>query len=142
MTIQSRYARPRSAITGTLPEADISTGSGLGRAMRTLAYLALLQNFVRIQALKMALIGATIIMLTEGSSMAATITVHARYETHRYDGRRPMIKLVVTALVAAIMVTALALAAHAQTGTVPLPPIELDQPYTGRLIIHTFRQHG
>ena len=43
--------------------------------MRTLAYLALLQNFVRIQALKTALIGATIIMLTEGSSMAATITV-------------------------------------------------------------------
>ena len=67
----------------------------LGGAMRTLAYLALLQNFVRIQALKMALIGATIIMLTEGSSMAATITVHARHETHRYDGRRPMIKLVV-----------------------------------------------
>jgi hypothetical protein len=29
------------------------------------------------QALKMALIGATIIVLTEGSSMAATITVHA-----------------------------------------------------------------
>lgn len=106
--------------------------------MITLAYLALLQNFVRIQALKMALIGATIIMLTEGSSMAATITVHARHETHRYDGRRPMIKLVVTALVAAIMVIALALAARAQTGTVPLPPIEFDRPYTGRLIIHTF----
>ena len=82
--------------------------------MITLAYLALLQNFVRIQALKMALIGATIIMLTEGSSMAATITVHARHETHRYDGRRPMIKLVVTALVAAIMVIALALAARAK----------------------------
>ncbi len=31
----------------------------------------------RIQALKMALIGAAIIMLAEGSSMAATITVHA-----------------------------------------------------------------
>jgi len=30
-----------------------------------------------IQALKMALIGATIIVLTEGTSMAATITVHA-----------------------------------------------------------------
>ena len=45
--------------------------------MRTLAYLALLQNFVRIQALKMALIGAArIIMLAVGSSMAATITVH------------------------------------------------------------------
>jgi hypothetical protein len=33
--------------------------------------------YARIQALKMALIGATIIVLAEGSSMAATITVHA-----------------------------------------------------------------
>src|SRR5262249_13563839 len=48
--------------------------------MITLAYLALLQNFLRqnrIQPLKMALIGATIVMLAEGRSMAATITVHA-----------------------------------------------------------------
>ena len=105
--------------------------------MRTLAYLALLQNFVRIQALKMALIGATIIMLTEGSSMAATITVHARHETHRYDGRRPMIKLVVTALVAAIMVIALALAARAQTPYLYiLPPVKYDHPFTGILTIH------
>ena len=110
--------------------------------MITLAYLALLQNFVRIQALKMALIGATIIMLTEGSSMAATITVHARHETHRYDGRRPMIKLVVTALVAAIMVIALALAARAQTGTVPLPPIEFDRPSTRQAHHSHLRQHG
>ena len=33
--------------------------------------------YARIQALKMALIGATIIVLAEGSSIAATITVHA-----------------------------------------------------------------
>ena len=48
--------------------------------MRILAYFALLQilaHQIRIQALKMALIGATIIMLAVGSSMAATITVHA-----------------------------------------------------------------
>ena len=47
--------------------------------MRILAYFALLQilaHQIRIQALKMALIGATIIMLAVGS-MAATITVHA-----------------------------------------------------------------
>src|SRR5262245_43241434 len=48
--------------------------------MRTLAYLALLKNFAHqnhIQALKVALIGATMVMLAEGRSMAATITVHA-----------------------------------------------------------------
>ena len=104
--------------------------------MRTLAYLALLQNFVRIQALKMALIGATIIMLTEGSSMAATITVHARHETHRYDGRRPMIKLVVTTLFAAIIVVLLALSARAQPmhrDKPILPPLEYDHPYTGKI---------
>jgi hypothetical protein len=47
--------------------------------MRTLAYLVLLLNFAhqnRIQLLKKALIGATMVMLAEGSSMAATITVH------------------------------------------------------------------
>ena len=36
-----------------------------------------LAHQTRIQSLKMALIGATIIVLAEGSSMAATITVHA-----------------------------------------------------------------
>ena len=103
-----------------------------GRSNENPSLLALLQNFVRIQALKMALIGATIIMLTEGSSMAATITVHSRHETHRYDGRRPMIKLVVTALFAAIIVVLLALSARAQQivhrNNRVLPPIEFDRP--------------
>src|SRR5262245_52429809 len=48
--------------------------------MRTLAYLVLLQNFAHqncIQLLKKALIGATMVMLAEGNSSAATITVHA-----------------------------------------------------------------
>ena len=39
--------------------------------------MAASQTMTSWQALKMALIGATIIVLTEGSSMAATITVHA-----------------------------------------------------------------
>src|SRR5262245_36113631 len=70
-------------------EADITTGSGLGGSMRTLAHLALLwranhdnkailadKNFAhqtRIQALKTALLGATLIMLAAGSSMSTLI---------------------------------------------------------------------
>ena len=47
------------------------------RIVDDFALLQILAHQICIQALKMALIGATIILLAEASSMAATITVHA-----------------------------------------------------------------
>ena len=46
-------------------------------AEATKTWIKNLAHQARIRALKMALIGATIIVLAEGSSIAATITVHA-----------------------------------------------------------------
>src|SRR5262245_4849115 len=65
-------------LTRATPSANSRPKARLISA-RTLAYLALLHSFAhqnRIQALKMALIGATTVMLAEGSSMAATISVY------------------------------------------------------------------